>query len=368
MEAILQFGAGRFLRAFADCFVHQANAAGQDAGRIVVVQSTPGARAEGLTKRGGRYHVLLRGYRAGTLVDEAIEVASISRALVALDDWPAILDFARSPHLHTILSNTTEAGYELHAGDGPQTAAPHSFPAKLLQALASRHEARQPGVTILPCELFEHNARKLFGVVDGLAAAWGLPADFRAWLRDECRWRNALVDRIVIGTPAGHPLLADDPMLIAAEPYGLWAIERPAGAAPAAGEFDHPCVRRVPDVVPYHLRKVRILNGAHTALVAHARPRGFTTVRAAVEDPAIGAWLHDLVFGEIVPTLAGQVEGAEEFARQTLERFRNPFLEHQLADIAVNHDLKVQVRLLPTRAEFAAKFGKQPPLLSALLG
>ena len=37
-ETILQFGAGRFLRAFADLFIHQANEEGQNVGRIVVVQ------------------------------------------------------------------------------------------------------------------------------------------------------------------------------------------------------------------------------------------------------------------------------------------------------------------------------------------
>ena len=66
--------------------------------------------------------------------------------------------------------------------------------------------------------------------------------------------------------------------------------------------------------------------------------------------------------------LEGRVEEPVKFARQTLERFRNPFLEHKLADIAVNHDAKVQVRLVPTREEYRAKFGRTPPLLSEVLG
>ena len=47
-ETILQFGAGRFLRAFVDRFVQHANDAGQDVGKVVVVQSTPGARADSI--------------------------------------------------------------------------------------------------------------------------------------------------------------------------------------------------------------------------------------------------------------------------------------------------------------------------------
>jgi tagaturonate reductase len=50
-----------------------------------------------------------------------------------------------------------------------------------------------------------------------------------------------------------------------------------------------------------------------------------------------------------------------------LERFRNPFLEHKLSDIAAHHADKVQVRLVPTRDEYLAKFGQPPPLLDEVL-
>jgi tagaturonate reductase len=69
----------------------------------------------------------------------------------------------------------------------------------------------------------------------------------------------------------------------------------------------------------------------------------------------------------VVPVLEGRVEGPAEFARQTLERFDNPFIEHKLADIAVNHAAKVAVRLVPTRDEFQAQFGRTPPLLEEVL-
>ncbi len=45
-ETILQFGAGRFLRAFFDRFVPQANEAGQNVGRIVAVQREADRRSE----------------------------------------------------------------------------------------------------------------------------------------------------------------------------------------------------------------------------------------------------------------------------------------------------------------------------------
>ena len=131
-ETFLQFGAGKFLRAFADLFIHQANEEGQEAGRVVVVQSTGSDRAELLNRQGCRYHIAVRGIFWGETVDRTEESASISRALAAATQWPEVLAVARSPDLRYILSNTTEAGYALDRADGPEPALPRSFPAKLL--------------------------------------------------------------------------------------------------------------------------------------------------------------------------------------------------------------------------------------------
>src|SRR5947199_5761962 len=116
-ETVLQFGAGNFLRAFADLFLHQANEKGQAVGRVVVVQSTGDARANLLNQQGGRYHVVVRGLENGQVVDRVEECASVSRALFANSLWPEIDALARSPGLKFILSNTTEAGYALDPAD-----------------------------------------------------------------------------------------------------------------------------------------------------------------------------------------------------------------------------------------------------------
>lgn len=361
---ILQFGAGRFLRGFADLFIHQANEQSQNVGKIVIVQSTGDDRAAALNRQGGRYHVVVRGIEKGQVVDRVEPCASISRALVAASEWSEILQVARSPSLRVILSNTTEKGYELDAADGPEDAPPRSFPAKLLAVLRARHEANQPPLTIIPCELREHQAEQLHQRVTTLARGWNLPAELLNYI-DRCAWLETLVDRIVTGTPREHPLLAEDAMLTVCEPYALWAIQTKPGVEPF---LHHPAVIWTEDVMPYFLRKVRILNGGHTALLIKARPRGFVTVREAVNDPDLGHWLERLLFEEVVPVLEGRVENPADFAREVLDRFRNPFLDHKLADIALHHETKVQVRLVPTRDEFRQRFGKEPVLLSEVLG
>jgi tagaturonate reductase len=360
-ETVLQFGSGKFLRAFADLFIDQANKAGQNVGRIVVVQSTGEARAEALNRQGGRYHVLVRGLENGVTVDRVEDVESVSRAVVAARQWDEILGVARSPELRLVISNTAEVGYTLDPADRLEDRPPRSFPAKLLQVLQARFDAGRPGLTILPCELHENNADMLLNLVLQLADSWRLASEFKDWLRAGCSWRNTLVDRIVVNKPAAHSLLERDALLSVAEPFAFWGVEIKEGGR--GGVFKHPAILTTTDVKPYFLRKVRILNAAHTAMACKALPRGIATVREAVVDPDIAGWLDRLLFDEIVPTLEGRVAGAETFARQVLERFRNPFLDHQFKDIAAYHDAKVRIRLIPTRDEFVAKFGRVPPLL-----
>ncbi|HET6575871.1 MAG TPA: altronate dehydrogenase [Fimbriiglobus sp.] len=363
-ETILQFGSGRFLRAFADLFVHHGNEQGQAVGKIVVVQSTGDGRAGGLNAQGGRYHVVVRGLENGQVVDRVEECASVSRALHAGSQWAEVLAIAASPQLHTILSNTTEAGYALDPADAPTAAVPPSFPAKLLAVLKARFDAKQPAPTIIPCELIEGNSHILRDAVTKLAADWDHPAAFVRWLGNECVWLHTLVDRIVTGTPKDHPLLAADPMVIVAEPFAFWALE---DHPRSRFTLQHRAITRAKNVEPYFLRKVRILNAAHTALLIKARPRGFAIVRDAVNDPELGAWLGRLFSEEIVPALEGRVDQPLRFAEQTIERFKNPFLDHKFADIAMHHESKMKVRLLPTRDEFVARFGKAPSLLTEVI-
>ena len=48
-------------------------------------------------------------------------------------------------------------------------------------------------------------------------------------------------------------------------------------------------------------------------------------------------------------------------------KFRNPFLDHKLSDIALHHEKKMQMRLVPTRDEYVRLFGKQPKRLAEIL-
>ena len=357
---ILQFGAGNFLRGFADLFAGELDPPLD----VIVVQSTGTERAEALNQAGGNYHVAIRGFRDGKIIDETQPVTSIKQALHAGTQWEEILKIAESPELTTIISNTTEAGLALAERDqSSELSPPHSFPAKLLSVLRHRFEAGGCCVWILPCELIESNGDRLRSLVLEQAALWQADDDLIHWLKNECQWVNSLVDRIVPGRPEQHPLLEEDPLLISAEPFAFWAVETNDSTFPFAG---HPAVVMSEDIQPYTLRKVRILNGAHSALVAKTRGTAIATVREAIEDPEISEWLNRVLFEEIVPTIEGRCESPKAFAQETLDRFRNPFLNHELSAIALNHEAKWKVRIEPTIREFEDRFGKAPPLLAAL--
>lgn len=364
-ETILQFGAGRFLRAFVDRFVQNANDAGQRVGRAVVVQSTAGQRADLLKSQPEGYHVLVRGIVNGETVERTERVASISRALVAQSEWNDVLAVARSADLKYVVTNATEAGYAVEAGDRLDSSPPTSMPAKLTRVLWERFQAGGETLVLLPCELIEGNAGKLREIVTTVARDWKLPEAFIDWAGGKCLWLNNLVDCIVTPAPADHPLAATDKLLVSAEPYYLWAIQRPTGADPAL--FQHPAIQIVDDLTPYYLRKVRILNGLHTSMAAKFRPAGFETVLQVLSDRDACRWLRALCYEEIVPTIAYRVDDVAEFADQTFDRLRNPFLAHKLSDILLNHAAKVKVRLQPTHDEYVKLFGRTPKKLTEAL-
>lgn len=185
------------------------------------------------------------------------------------------------------------------------------------------------------------------------------------WLRDDCRWLSTLVDRICVDVVPPVPWADDDPLAVMTEPFQMLVVQRDGG--PEWLLPDHPAVIWADDLQPYFRQKVRLLNGLHTAMVARCLPLGFETVIDVMNDPEQSQWVSNLLEQELVPTLEAQGLQVQAFGQQVLDRFRNPFFRHRLADIAVGHETKLQVRLQPTWEEYQQQFGRRPPLLSEVL-
>lgn len=117
---------------------------------------------------------------------------------------------------------------------------------------------------------------------------------------------------------------------------------------------------------PYKKIKVRILNGAHTSLVAGALLSGIETVGEAMNDGTTFAFLNKCMKEEILPTI-GKNEESVAFANSVFDRFRNPFIAHKWRSIALNSVSKFSVRVLPTLLEYKEQNGAYPKGLTLSL-
>jgi tagaturonate reductase len=118
------------------------------------------------------------------------------------------------------------------------------------------------------------------------------------------------------------------------------------------------------DLTPYRTRKVRVLNGAHTSSVLGAYLAGLDTVRDMVEDPVFGGFVRQAVFEEILPTVALPEKEKRAYAESVLERFRNPFVRHELLSISLNSASKWKVRVLPSLLDYQKAQGQLPKALA----
>lgn len=370
---ILQIGEGNFLRGFFDWMVHTCRKQGLYDGSIVVTQPRPAGaqKLADLRRQEGLYTLLTRGLEQGKLVEQSEVISVFSDAVDPYATWSEFLSLAENPHLEVVVSNTTEAGLVYmptpFTGDQPLVSFPARLTAFLFRRFSHFEGAADKGLVLLPCELLEHNGDLLRTGVLRHSADWGLPDEFVAWVKHHNRFLNSLVDRIVTGYPTDEAaqLFADwgyeDAFLNTAEPYHFWAIEgdeRLAKLLPfqQAGLNVH----WVEDLEPYHVRKVRILNGAHTLMTPLGLLRGFHHVREIMEDTRLRRFVQTAIEGEIMPVLALDAEELQAYADTVFERFGNPFIQHRLLDIAMNSISKFRVRLLPSLLDFQTKTGALP--------
>ena len=194
-ERVLMFGTGMLLRAIVAAAVDDANRRGAFNGRLVLVQSTDGGNAAAVNAQDGLFTLVEQGLDGGRAVRRTRLVGSISRALRADRDWPAVRDAATRPELRVIVSNVTEAGFRLDA--------PTRFPARLTELLHARFTCLPDGppLVVIPTELVEDNGTRLAAMVDELAGSVECSREFRRWLGAHVRFCSSLVDRITTRAP-----------------------------------------------------------------------------------------------------------------------------------------------------------------------
>ncbi len=368
---ILQFGEGNFLRGFVDWVIDHLNTATDFKAGVCVIQPIKEGMVKMLNDQDGLYHVWLNGLSKGESVDETRLISSIVKSVNPYDDYQAYLKLAENDALRFIFSNTTESGIVFESSDKSLEELPSGFPGKVTALLYHRFKHfngdKNKGLIIIPCELIDKNGATLKATVIQYAEHFNLPKEFSEWINSANYFCNTLVDRIVPGYPKEsiqeiqERLKYQDQLVVKAEPFYLWVIE---GDDIVKEEFPTEKlglqIKFVNDLSPYRTRKVRILNGAHTSIVHRAYLEGLRTVEEVTKDPNMSKFLENIIFEEIIPTLDLPKSELEEFANDVLERFRNPFIRHELISITLNSISKFKVRVLPSILEYHNRFNKWP--------
>ncbi|CAN5315693.1 tagaturonate reductase [soil metagenome] len=356
---VLQFGAGNFLRGFADWMIDILNEKTNFNGAIQVIQSISQGAGSGLADQEGLYHVVVSGIKSGKTFRETRLITSVAGTINPKEDFAAFIEIAKNPDLQFVISNTTEAGISFNEKDSDPGILSSSFPGKVTALLFHRYTyfngSTDKGLIFLPCELIEKNGETLKSIILQYAAHWKLTKEFSSWISDHNTFCNTIVDRIVPGFP--KEIIKDireatgyeDNLVVMAEPFYSWIIEAPLFVQSKfpvkLAKLD---VQFANSLVPYRTRKVRILNGAHTTLVPVAYLKGLRTVRESIEDPSVGNYLRKAIFEEIVPTLDLPPDELRKFADDVIERFLNPSIRHELISISLNSISKFKVRVLPS--------------------
>jgi tagaturonate reductase len=368
---IIQFGGGNFMRGFTDYVIDKLNKeTGFNAG-IVNIQPTPNGSVHKLEEQGNLYTLFSRGIKKGEIIDEKCVISAIQKSINPYTDYTGFLDTAKEEQLEFVFSNTTETGIAYDETENSYEGPHKNFPAKITVLLHERfayfNGAANKGLRIIPCELIEDNAFVLRDIIIRYAKLWDLEDSFIQWVNENNHFHNTLVDRIVPGYPKDDAesyedqLDYEDRMMVVSETFLLWVIQ--------GGEdlkqripFDqiNEQILVVDDIQPYRLRKVRILNGGHTLMLAPAILSGKEIVKEAIDDKFIGTFLSESIFNEVNQTLGLDETELKNFAEEVFDRFRNPFIKHHLASIALYFVSKFKVRVLPSILTYVERNNKLP--------
>ncbi|MBC2852583.1 tagaturonate reductase [Cetobacterium sp. 2G large] len=375
-EKVIQFGEGNFLRCFFDWQLDIINKNTDLNAGVAVVRPIDFDAVPLLDTQDGLYTAIIRGINeSGEVVKDYTIISSINREIPIYKNFQEYLQLAHNPEMRFIVSNTTEAGIAFSAEDKYEDAPQSTFPGKLTRLMHERFVTfngdMTKGFILMPCELIDYNGEELRKMVLKYADLWNLGEDFKNWLINGNIWCSTLVDRIVTGYPRGEKeeltkeLGYEDNFITTGEYFYLFVIQGPKDILTRELKLEglNLNILIVEDLKPYKMRKVGILNGAHTAMVPVSYLYGIDTVREAMENDDIRNFIELAIDEEIIPALDMDEKELKEFKDAVVNRFKNPYVKHMLMDISLNSMAKYKSRILPQVLETYKRTGKLPKRL-----
>ncbi|WP_052864457.1 mannitol dehydrogenase family protein [Streptomyces niger] len=380
---IVHFGLGAFHRAHQARYTENAACrSGEPWGIAAVAPRSDGTAAE-LRAQDCLYSLTeLRPAHTVTRVSGAVvEALGMRPAAARLD---ALLT---APDVSVLTLTITEKGYHRRADTGALDTAAPAIAADLAAAadpaalttvigriaagLAARMRAGGAPVTVVSCDNMAANGAALGRVVRDFVAAAPWP-DRQAvldWMAASVAFPSTIVDRIVPATTeadrqaARAALGVHDALPVVGEPYRQWVLEDAFAGPRPPWQLDGALF--VPDVGPYQLTKLRLLNGCHSALAHLGAAAGLTTVADAMAT-GWGERLVRSLCAEVAPTLPAGGPDPAGYADDLVERFGNPGVRHLLRQIGSDGSLKIPERWLDALRTLRAGSTATPVLELAL--
>lgn len=353
---IVHIGIGAFHRAHQALYTDSAMNAGERGWAITGVSLRSRDVHDSMTPQGNLYTV---SERAGTTTSVRV-VGAVRRVLVAQREPLAVIAAIAARDTHIVTFTVTEKGY-LPGSEG-------TIYDYLGRALAQRKAAGMSGLTLLSCDNLPSNGAHLAAMLG--AHLDRSDPDLARWFRDECACPSSMVDRIVPATTEEDRAVIcsaiglRDEAAVITEPFHQWVIEdRFAGLRP---RWETVGVQIVADVRPYETAKLRMLNGAHSALAYLGLARGHEFVHQAIADPALARLIERLMRLEAAPSLPASDLDLHAYAAALIARFANRSLQHRLAQIAMDGSQKIPQRWLETLQWHQSVGDHCPAILQAL--
>ena len=359
---IVHLGIGAFHRAHQAVYTEDAIAAeGGDWG-ICGVSQRSAAVVEQLRPQDGLYTLAQR--------DGAGERMRVIGAVRELHWAHAEADVVRhriaAPATRLVTLTVTEKGYHQDPAtnrldlDDPEVAADladagsRTVVGQLAGGLARRRTDDGGPVTVLCCDNLPDNGEVVRGLVADFVDRSPGCDGLGDWITANVTFPSSMVDRITPATTEDDlariaaALGARDEGAVVTEPFTQWVIEDDFAAGRPAWERAGAIMTA--DVRPYEQIKLRLLNGAHSALAYLAVLADAELVSDAMRpDAPFRAVLKKLMAVDVAPTLAVP-DGfdLDAYQDELLERFANPALRHRTIQIAMDGSQKLPMRLLGT--------------------
>ena len=367
---IVHIGVGGFHRAHQALAVDRLLSQGQGSDwGICGVGLMPGDRRmqQVLADQGCRY-TLVEKSPDGTWTARVI--GSIVDYLYAPADPEAVVERIADPATRIVSLTVTEGGYNFSpvtgafdlgspavAADLTGEAPPATTFGLVVEGLRRRRERGTGAVTVMSCDNIPSNgevARRAF-----TSYARALDPDLADWVDAEVAFPNGMVDRITpVTTPDDIAQITErfgvrDAWPVVAEPFFQWVLEDTFVAGRPA--WQDAGVQLVPEVEPYELMKLRLLNAGHQGVAYLGHLMGYRYVHDAAQDPTFAAYLLRYMRREGMPTLP-PVPGIDltDYTATLIERFGNAEVRDTVARLAAESSDRIPKWLVPViRANLA---------------